>query len=500
MIRSSSSHADSAARPQDSTWICPICSFSNPVPTNFDPTTANMQTPIPPCLACGIKPPMVHVLKAAIASRSSSAILSNEDNSQTALSSTHAGLTSDDGVDERGPSQSDINSSNPEPSSFVCPRCTFHNHPSLLSCELCGASLVSADQPGHTSRYGIEKRAESPGPSLQTMSLNQNDVLECIKLSFRGGGEKVFYERLKVAMVQRRWLLQTAPPPTRPQVADPKTGHYIEQEALDTKFTAGGGIAGLERRGNELRKNNQLVIGNAFEDLEALMSSAKEIIALAEDFASRSSNATPEASAILSESAAALGMTTTKDMLGSNSSSDMLYVSELARTLAEYLTDDHRGILKKEGGIMSLVDLWAVFNRAQNGVELVSPVNFEKAARQWERLGLPIRLREFKNGLLVVQRHDWTDDKIVAQLLAWLRSLHRPAPSVAWDVEIFGHGATAIEAAAQFGWSVGVATEELEMAEERGFLCREGGVEGIRFWENHFAGEADWDVDKAHSI
>ena len=332
------------------------------------------------------------------------------------------------------------------------------------------------------------------------MSLNQNDVLECIKLSFRGGGEKVFYERLKVAMVQRRWLLQTAPPPTRPQVADPKTGHYIEQEALDTKFTAGGGIAGLERRGNELRKNNQLVIGNAFEDLEALMSSAKEIIALAEDFASRSSNATPEASAILSESAAALGMTTTKDMLGSNSSSDMLYVSELARTLAEYLTDDHRGILKKEGGIMSLVDLWAVFNRAQNGVELVSPVNFEKAARQWERLGLPIRLREFKNGLLVVQRHDWTDDKIVAQLLAWLRSLHRPAPSVAWDVEIFGHGATAIEAAAQFGWSVGVATEELEMAEERGFLCREGGVEGIRFWENHFAGEADWDVDKAHSI
>jgi ESCRT-II complex subunit VPS36 len=31
---------------------------------------------------------------------------------------------------------------------------------------------------------------------------------------------------------------------------------------------------------------------------------------------------------------------------------------------------------------------------------------------------------------------------------------------------------------------VGVATEELEMAEERGALCREQGLDGLRFWEN----------------
>ena len=321
------------------------------------------------------------------------------------------------------------------------------------------------------------------------MKSAQEDIHECIKLSFRAGGEKVFYERLKVAMVQRRWLLQTAPPTVRPQIADPKTGQFVEQAASDVKPKSGGGIAGLERRGTQFRENNQLVIGNAFEDLEALMSSAKEIIALAEDFASRSSSATPEASAILSESAAALGMITTKDMLGSNSSSDTLYISELARTLAEYLTDDQRGILKKEGGIMSLVDLWAVFNRARNGVELINPEEFEKAARQWEQLGLPVRLRKFKNGLLVVQRYDWTDDKIIAHLLAWLQDLHVPITNVEWDASTFGHGVTAVEAAAKFGWSVGVATEELEMAEEKGALCREEGVEGIRFWENHIISE-----------
>jgi ESCRT-II complex subunit VPS36 len=46
---------------------------------------------------------------------------------------------------------------------------------------------------------------------------------------------------------------------------------------------------------------------------------------------------------------------------------------------------------------------------------------------------------------------------------------------------------TAKETAERFGWSVGVATEELEMAEERGALCREQGLDGVRFWENFFA-------------
>jgi len=112
------------------------------------------------------------------------------------------------------------------------------------------------------------------------------------------------------------------------------------------------------------------MIGGAFEDLEALMTSAKEIIALAEQFASQANlgtNGNSEANALASQSASALGLVTTKDMLGSGAGSESLYVSELSRNLAEWLTDDTRGILKREGGIMTLVDLWAVFNRARGG-------------------------------------------------------------------------------------------------------------------------------------
>jgi len=173
-------------------------------------------------------------------------------------------------------------------------------------------------------------------------------------------------------------------------------------------------------------------------------------------------------------------------MLGSGSSSETLYLSELSRNLAEFLTDDARGVLRKAGGIITLVDLWAIFNRARGGVELVSPMDFEKAARLWEKLRLPVRLRQFKSGVLVVQASDRTDEKTIKSLLSWLNDLHSlpPDKEVEWEWREFGRGITVQDAAERFGWSIGVATEELDMAEEHGVLCREESVEGLKFWEN----------------
>ena len=302
-------------------------------------------------------------------------------------------------------------------------------------------------------------------------------------------------------MVQRKWLLQGAPNMPKPnqssQPGDFGATTRLMQGADGGTASAGSsegprtvGIAGLEQRDLELRKKNEVVIGGAFEDLEALMTSAKEIVALAETFANKmpltASAGSSEATALLSQSAAAMGLVTTKDMLTSGSTSESLYLSQLSRNLAEFLTDDATGVLRREGGIMSLVDLWAVFNRARGGVELVSPTDLRKAVDLWEKLKLPLRLRRFKSGLLVVQAKDWTDDKTISSLLDWLKDLHHfpPAEEVAWDWRLFGRGVSPRETAERFGWSVGVASEELAMAEENGFLCREEAVEGIRFWEN----------------
>ncbi|TID23550.1 Vps36-domain-containing protein [Venturia nashicola] len=434
------------------TWICPICTFANPVPSNFDPATANTHTNIPPCLSCGIKPPTIHVVKAAL----------------TAMSKRSSY------------SESVVPSRETRAETFSCPRCTFENYSELLICEVCGASLVTADKRLSLDRAGIG-RPESPGPMLKNLDLN-DDQIESVKFSFRDGGEKIFFERLKGALVQRKWLLQSAPPIPHPKSAS--NGASAAGSEIESSNTSVG-IARLEQRGQQLRQNNQMIIGNAFEDLAALMTSAKEVIALAERFrgqASRANGTSSETNAIISQSASALGLTATKDTLGS----DTLYISELSRNLAEFLTDDSRNLLKREGGIMSLVDLWAVFNRARGGVELISPAEFTKAAEMWDKLKLPVRLRRFKSGLLAVQGRDRTDEKTIASLLAWLKNLHHDPPEkeVAWDWQIFGRGVTAQETAQEFGWSVGVATEELEMAEEKGALCREQGLDGLRFWEN----------------
>lgn len=350
---------------------------------------------------------------------------------------------------------------------------------------------MSGSPPISSSSFS-ESRFSSDSASDRSPALPDTDSTEGVKFSFRAGGEKIFHDRLKEALVQRKWLLQSAPPV-------PKRDYHTDISSQARKDHANIGIAGLERRGFDMRKNNEMMIGNAFEDLAALMASAKDIVALAEEFSrssqSRSngvvdkdpsrdgSTTSGDPSALLAQ----LSLATTKDMLSGNGvSGRSLYLTELSRSLAEFLTDDTRGVLKSAGGVISLVDLWALFNRARGGVELVSPADFAAAAESFDSLNLPVRLRQFRSGLLVVQERSRTDEKTVKALLTWLGGFKDDYDiDVAWDVSLYGRGITVQETADRFGWSIGVAAEELDMAEGMGALCRESGLEGTNFWENY---------------
>lgn len=458
------------------TWICSICAFANPVPSNFDPTIATEAFPLPPCLTCGIKPEFSHILKAAIAANAKRAAAGSSLVVPTSSSVAQYAPVAAQGASDR--------------QSITCPRCTFHNHPSLLNCEMCGADLPRAVSAANSAP---PERPASPGPEIADLNLDADHSEQSIKLSFRAGGDKAFYERLKNALIQRKWLLQQAPPVPRPDQDTRSSTPDLTSSPASRSQSTSVGIAGLEQRGLQSRRNNEVVLGSAFGDLEALMASAKDIVALAERFAQESGN--ESSNPLLSESASAMGMVATKDISGDSSNS--LYINELARNLAEYVSDERRGILRANGGIVSLVDLWAMVNRARNGVELISPADFHQATVAWERLNLPVRLREFRSGLLVVQSKEWTDEKVLGQITAWLKSLQASPPeeATAWDWTAFGCGVTAQEAASRFGWSLGVATEELEMAEEKGVLCREEGIEGLKFWLNFIVDiEPDEDI------
>lgn len=468
--------------PNNATWICPICSFSNLIPINFDPTSANDGTPLPPCLTCGINPPLVLVVKAALAS------ISNRSGEPCKDSFVQPDGSQDDQLPRTIAADA---------VDHMCQRCTFKNHPSMTSCEICGASL----EQGNLTSQGVNRapglpRTESPGPSLANSTLNA-DPSESLKFSFRAGGERIFLERVKGALIQRKWLLQLAPTTSRHETS-------IASGTVAPALSRNIGITGLERRDREMRKNNEVVIGNAFEDLSALMASAKEIIALAEKFASQTkfSGVGPTSPVASNNNGdvqdptmllSSLNLTTTKDMLGASSGagSNSTYLTQLARQLADFLTDDTSGtaILKSAGGIISLVDLWAVFNRARGGVELVSPTDFADAVTLFEQLKMPVRMRTFESGLRVVRSAEWSDERIIKALMTWLRDLRL---SFGTDVKrgnssmVWGRGVTALDVADRFGWSVGVANEELAMVEERGLVCREVGLEGVKFWENSF--------------
>ncbi|KAF8251199.1 Vps36-domain-containing protein [Wilcoxina mikolae CBS 423.85] len=378
--------------PATGVWICNICSFSNQITSNYILRIAS----IPPCLTCGIKPQLSHL-----------------ESSLKQQPSTHPREAQPD-------------------SDLACPRCTFHNHPSLPNCELCGESLRTVKLPAPP---------RTASPALQDAQI--------IKFSFRAGGSTAFLTHLKSARTQRKWLLYSAPPIPRPPSPSASTKRV--------------GIGGLERKGLSQTRKNELVLGTAFEDLESLKAAAKEVIALAESF----SRLTGQADTGVAQ---ALGLVS-RDMFATTSSAgESAWIDELSRQIAEFLSDDSRGVLKKEGGVITLVDLWALYNRVR-GIDLISPKDLEKAAGRFEALKLPVRTRVFRSGLVVVQDVRRRDEETVRRIADW----------VGWE-----RGVTAGEAAERFGWSLGVASEELEMAEDRGALCREASIEGVRFWRNRF--------------
>ena len=211
-----------------------------------------------------------------------------------------------------------------------------------------------------------------------------------------------------------------------------------------------------------IKEQNDAVLKSSFQDLEALMARAKDLSVLAEQFASKlsslPSSSSNDARLALRESTEALGLSTpivTKEIAGGQDA----YWSELARQIAEFLTSTEgrtESILKREGGIIPLIDLFAIYNRARGvgkawcllaNSALVSPVDLAGACGMFPKLRLPVRMMTFKSGLVVVQDSSTTEEAVERNVLRYLAAVKR--------------GVTALEICAKFNWSVGVAMELL---------------------------------------
>ncbi|XP_030891627.1 vacuolar protein-sorting-associated protein 36 isoform X4 [Leptonychotes weddellii] len=263
---------------------------------------------------------------------------------------------------------------------------------------------------------GIGKSAKivvhlHPAPPNKEPGPFQSSKNSYIKLSFKEHGQIEFYRRLSEEMTQRRWE-------NMPVSQSLQTNRGPQPGRIRAV-----GIVGIERKLEEKRKETDKNISEAFEDLSKLMIKAKEMV-------------------------------------------------ELSKSIANKIKDKQGDITEDEerGGIMSLTEVYCLVNRAR-GMELLSPEDLVNACKMLEALKLPLRLRVFDSGVMVIELQSHKEEEMVASALETVSEKG---------------SLTSEEFAKLVGMSVLLAKERLLLAEKMGHLCRDDSVEGLRFYPNLF--------------
>ena len=147
-----------------------------------------------------------------------------------------------------------------------CQSCTFLNHSSMVRCEVCESPL---------GLLAIRASRPTTPSSRPATPLSSNMATPTfVRLSFRKGGDKLFYGALKKAIESKDWIATRRPgrrkgsPGSRDSVSDPVSGHR----------TTTIGIDGILRTIDLDARDREDDMQEALADLTALMSRAKEMV------------------------------------------------------------------------------------------------------------------------------------------------------------------------------------------------------------------------------
>ncbi|XP_063342619.1 vacuolar protein-sorting-associated protein 36 [Pelmatolapia mariae] len=308
---------------------------------------------------------------------------------------------------------------------------------------------------------GIGKSAKivihlHPVPANKEPGPYQYSKYSYIKLSFKEHGQIEFYRRLTEEMTKKRWentpVSQPIPTGTGSQAGK----------------TRAVGIVGIERKIEEKRKETDKNISEAFEDLSKLMVKAKEMVELSRSIANKIKDKQGDITEdeTIRFKAYLLSMGIANPVTRETHGSGTHYHMQLAKQLGDML----QAPLEERGGMMALTEVYCLVNRAR-GMELLSPEDLVNACKMFESLKLPLRLRVFDSGVMVVQLQSHSEEEMIASALD--------------NVSDKG-SLTAEEFAKLLGLSVLLSKERLLLAEKMGHLCRDDSVEGLRFYPNLF--------------
>ena len=378
------------------TWICPICFLSNTFKLNGN-TINNIRHEIgtaPKCAACGVAARWSYLQK-------SMDHIANSKKSQVQHSQNE------------GPPKIDLLSIN----MYQCPRCTFVNHPSMVHCEMCGATLPSKKPAKYksTSNYTLDDHSsqsvrEKVGTKFRLELAESID--DCvIKLSFRLGGEHNFYKKLCQAMQTRDWEnVQQNNGVNKGAVSS-----SISKRNLSFSGDVGlsVGIHGLQTSFLQKNYETSLVLNDSLQDLNNISEKGIQLIRLgqqyqnvllgAEEKSIQSNNSDLEifqtshntmktlitmltrkgkfmkAKSRYSEISSLQSLKRATDAKKGSSTHKFvynLYLKELSRHICEFLVEED--ILEKRNGVITLYELYASYNEAC-GFDIATPEEVLKA-------------------------------------------------------------------------------------------------------------------------
>ncbi|TXT08371.1 uncharacterized protein COLE_05295 [Cutaneotrichosporon oleaginosum] len=316
---------------------------------------------------------------------------------------------------------------------IACTACTFLNHPSLSACEICGTSLPKKAKDG-----------EAPSSSTSTAAAART---ETVRFSFRRGGEREAYRRLKGVLSDKVW-------------------ERAGISAVRDTRGGGGGIDAILKSISLEGQANDAHMQDAFRDLEVLMVRAGEMVRLAQSLNAKltAAGAKDDAEATLVRSSLVrLGLPApalTQDMVRD----ERAYFDGLARELGALLTGAGGavGLMLQPGhGVIALDTVWGLWMRAR-GVALLPPATLMSVLPLLPaHTAPPIRRLDLPSGLTVLS----TPGYAPGVLLARLRERMAPgaaAPRTEEEVEN-EHGLGIIDIAAAEGLPIGLATELVDM-------------------------------------
>eukprot|EP00850_Spirogloea_muscicola_P003348 SM000013S26517 [mRNA] locus=s13:798735:801432:+ [translate_table: standard] len=238
------------------------------------------------------------------------------------------------------------------------------------------------------------------------------------------------------------------------------------------------GVSGILLKEQRERETTDRNLHEAFSDLSALMVKAKDMVQLADRMQAKLARQTTGEGGGGEDDDFGGSRQDVQDWLLSvgiaspvtRESAGALYHQQLSRQLADFVNEP----LAKAGGMVALVDVYCMFNRAR-GTELISPEDLVQACTIWRSIDMPLRLRKFDSGVMVIQSKDRTDEEVLARISDLVS---QPA--------VLETGINASEAAFALNMAPALAKEELLLAESCGILCRDDGADGLRFYQNFF--------------